>query len=199
MPPGQSSWATPIVHFPGTASCYHHGHCNITGAFGDASSEDRGLGKQGCWLEAKLDPQKSTLSAAAVATILRTLTMKGLLLLTLSSLFCWVSADIRCHSCYKVPVLGCVDRQSCRLEQGQKCLTTNVYLGKMWVFSNLRCGTPEEPCREAFNQTNHKLGLTYNTTCCNKDNCNSPAPRPTPALALVLLTSLAGLGLWLLH
>lgn len=147
----------------------------------------------------ELDPQKSTLSAAAVATILRTLTMKGLLLLILSSLFCWVSADIRCHSCYKVPVLGCVDRQSCRLEQGQKCLTTNVYLGKMWVFSNLRCGTPEEPCREAFNQTSHKLGLTYNTTCCNKDNCNSPAPRPTPALALVLLTSLAGLGLWLLH
>lgn len=71
--------------------------------------------------------------------------------------------------------------------------------GKMWVFSNLRCGTPEEPCREAFNQTNHKLGLTYNTTCCNKDNCNNPAPRPTPALALVLLTSLAGLSLWLLH
>ncbi|XP_047590556.1 lymphocyte antigen 6 complex locus protein G6c isoform X2 [Lutra lutra] len=99
----------------------------------------------------------------------------------------------------QVPVLGCVDRQSCRLEPGQQCLTTNVYLGKMWVFSNLRCGTPEEPCRETFNQTNHKLGLTYNTTCCNKDNCNSPAPRPTPALALVLLTSVAGLGLWLLH
>uniref|UniRef100_A0A3Q2HYF9 Lymphocyte antigen 6 family member G6C n=1 Tax=Equus caballus TaxID=9796 RepID=A0A3Q2HYF9_HORSE len=98
----------------------------------------------------------------------------------------------------QVPVLGCVDRQSCRLEPGQQCLTTNVYLGKMWVFSNLRCGTPEEPCREAFNQTSHKLGLTYNTTCCNKDNCNSLAPRPTPALALVL-TSLAGLGLWLLH
>ncbi|XP_077616981.1 lymphocyte antigen 6 complex locus protein G6c isoform X1 [Crocuta crocuta] len=109
------------------------------------------------------------------------------------------TADIRCHSCYKVPVLGCVDRQSCRLEPGQQCLTTNVYLGKMWVFSNLRCGTPEEPCREIFNQTNHKLGLSYNTTCCSKDNCNSPAPRPTPALALVLLTSLAGLGLWLLH
>ncbi|XP_019294409.1 lymphocyte antigen 6 complex locus protein G6c [Panthera pardus] len=125
--------------------------------------------------------------------------MKGLLLLTLSALLCWVSADIRCHSCYKVPVLGCVDRQSCRLEPGQQCLTTNVYLGKMWVFSNLRCGTPEEPCRETFNQTNHKLGLTYNTTCCSKDNCNSPAPRPTPALALILLTSLAGLGLWLLH
>ncbi|XP_057555651.1 lymphocyte antigen 6 complex locus protein G6c isoform X1 [Hippopotamus amphibius kiboko] len=144
--------------------------------------------------------------------------MKGLLLITLSSLLCWVSAhpqvsqtrhhfsptcvfpaDVRCHSCYKVPVLGCVDRQSCRLEPGQQCLTTNVYLGKMWVFSNLRCGTPEEPCKEAFNQTSHKLGLTYNTTCCNKDNCNSPAPRPTPALALVLLTSSAGLGLWLLH
>ncbi|XP_032503621.1 lymphocyte antigen 6 complex locus protein G6c isoform X1 [Phocoena sinus] len=109
------------------------------------------------------------------------------------------TADIRCHSCYKVPLLGCVDRQSCHLEPGQQCLTTNVYLGKMWVFSNLRCGTPEEPCREAFNQTNHKLGLTYNTTCCNKDNCNNPAPRPTPALALVLLTSLAGLSLWLLH
>ncbi|XP_032703078.1 LOW QUALITY PROTEIN: lymphocyte antigen 6 complex locus protein G6c [Lontra canadensis] len=128
-----------------------------------------------------------------------TLIMKGFLLLILSALLCWVSADIRCHSCYKVPVLGCVDRQSCRLDPGQQCLTTNVYLGKMWVFSNLRCGTPEEPCRETFNQTNHKLGLTYNTTCCNKDNCNSPAPRPTPALALVLLTSVAGLGLWLLH
>lgn len=34
---------------------------------------------------------KSALSAAAVATILRTLTMKGLLLLALSSLLCWVS------------------------------------------------------------------------------------------------------------
>uniref|UniRef100_A0A287D661 Lymphocyte antigen 6 family member G6C n=1 Tax=Ictidomys tridecemlineatus TaxID=43179 RepID=A0A287D661_ICTTR len=55
--------------------------------------------------------------------------MKGLLLLTLSALLCWVSADIRCHSCYKVPVLGCVDRQSCRLEPGHQCLTTNVYLG----------------------------------------------------------------------
>uniref|UniRef100_A0A8C5KF76 Lymphocyte antigen 6 family member G6C n=2 Tax=Jaculus jaculus TaxID=51337 RepID=A0A8C5KF76_JACJA len=128
------------------------------------------------------------------------LTMRCLLLLVLFALLCcWVSADIRCHSCYKVPVLGCVDRQSCRLEPGHQCLTTNVYLGKMWVFSNLRCGTPEEPCREAFNQTNHKLGLNYNTTCCNKDNCNSPAPRPAPALALVSLTSLAGLGLWLLH
>ncbi|NP_075952.1 lymphocyte antigen 6 complex locus protein G6c precursor [Mus musculus] len=126
--------------------------------------------------------------------------MKHLLLLTLSALlYCWVSADTRCHSCYKVPVLGCVDRQSCRLEPGHKCLTTNVYLGKMWVFSNLRCGTPEEPCREVFNETNHKLGLNYNTTCCDKDNCNSPAPRPTPALALISLTSLAGLGLWLLH
>ncbi|XP_063460879.1 lymphocyte antigen 6 complex locus protein G6c [Pan paniscus] len=72
-------------------------------------------------------------------------------------------------------------------------------LGKMWVFSNLRCGTPEEPCQEAFNQTNRKLGLTYNTSCCNKDNCNSAGPRPTPALGLVFLTSLAGLGLWLLH
>ncbi|EDL26673.1 lymphocyte antigen 6 complex, locus G6C, isoform CRA_a [Mus musculus] len=56
--------------------------------------------------------------------------MKHLLLLTLSALlYCWVSADTRCHSCYKVPVLGCVDRQSCRLEPGHKCLTTNVYLG----------------------------------------------------------------------
>ncbi|KAM7136910.1 lymphocyte antigen 6 complex locus protein G6c [Molossus nigricans] len=147
----------------------------------------------------ELDPQKSTLSAAAVATILRTLTMKGLLLLTLSSLFCWISGDIHCHSCYKVPVLGCVDRKSCRLESGHKCLTTNVYLGKMWVFSNLRCGTRAQPCEESSNQTIHKLGLTYNTTCCSEDNCNSPAPRPTPGLALVLLTSLAGLGLWLLQ
>nr|XP_012596465.1 lymphocyte antigen 6 complex locus protein G6c [Microcebus murinus] len=147
----------------------------------------------------ELHPRKSTLSAAAAATILRTLMMKGLLLLSLSALFCWASADIRCHSCYKVPVLGCVDRQSCRLEPGHQCLTTHVYLGKMWVFSNLRCGTSEEPCQEAYNQTNGKLGLTYNTTCCNKDNCNSPAPRPTPALALIFLTSLAGLGLWLLH
>ncbi|CAH6790101.1 Ly6g6c [Phodopus roborovskii] len=58
--------------------------------------------------------------------------MKHLLLLTLSALLCcWVSADTRCHSCYKVPVLGCVDRQSCRLEPGQKCLTTNVYLGNI--------------------------------------------------------------------
>lgn len=71
--------------------------------------------------------------------------------------------------------------------------------GKMWVFSNLRCGTPEEPCLEAFNQTNHKLGLTYNTTCCEKDSCNSAAPRPAPALGLGLLAALAGLGLWLLH
>ncbi|KAF3815207.1 hypothetical protein GH733_016589 [Mirounga leonina] len=121
------------------------------------------------------------------------------------SLTCVFPADIRCHSCYKVPVLGCVDRQSCRLEPGQQCLTTNVYLGniplfsKMWVFSNLRCGTPGEPCQEAFNQTNHKLGLTYNTTCCSKDSCNSPAPRPTPALTPVLLASVAGFGLWLLH
>ncbi|XP_006772896.1 PREDICTED: lymphocyte antigen 6 complex locus protein G6c [Myotis davidii] len=124
--------------------------------------------------------------------------MKGLLLVALSSLLCWVSADIRCHSCYKVPVLGCVDRTSCRLEPGQKCLTTNVYLGKMWVFSNLRCGTLAEPCQEALNQSNNKLGLIYNTTCCEKDNCNSPAPRPAPALGLVL-TSVAGAGLSLLH
>ncbi|XP_023443904.1 lymphocyte antigen 6 complex locus protein G6c [Dasypus novemcinctus] len=124
--------------------------------------------------------------------------MKGLLLLALSALLCRASADVRCHSCYKVPVLGCMDRQSCLLAPGQQCLTTNVYLGKMWLYSNLRCGTAEEPCREAFNQSNHKLGLTYNTTCCAKDSCNSPAPRPTPALALVL-TALAGLGLWLLH
>ncbi|ELW61862.1 Lymphocyte antigen 6 complex locus protein G6c [Tupaia chinensis] len=125
--------------------------------------------------------------------------MKGLLLLTLSALLLCVSADIRCHSCYKVPLLGCMDRQSCLLEPGQKCLTTNVYLGKMWLYSNLRCGTSKEPCLEAFNQTNQKLGLTYNTTCCSKDSCNSPAPRPAPALALVFLTSLAGVGLWLLH
>lgn len=51
------------------------------------------------------------------------------------SLICVFSADIRCHSCYKVPVLGCVDRTSCRLEQGQKCLTTNVYLGNLPFFS----------------------------------------------------------------
>ncbi|XP_004695191.1 PREDICTED: lymphocyte antigen 6 complex locus protein G6c [Condylura cristata] len=125
--------------------------------------------------------------------------MKGLLLLVLASLFCGISAQIRCHSCYKVPMLGCIDRQSCLLAQGQRCLTTNVYLGKMWLYSNLRCGTEKEPCVEALNQTNHKLGLTYNTTCCDRDSCNSPAPRPTPGLALVFLTSLAGLGLWLLH
>ncbi|KAM9233601.1 lymphocyte antigen 6 complex locus protein G6c isoform 1-T2 [Dugong dugon] len=139
------------------------------------------------------------LSSAVAATILRILTMKGLLLLALSTLVCWVSADIHCHSCYKIPLMGCVDRQSCHLEPNQQCMTTKVYLGKMWLFSNLRCGTPQEPCRAAFNQTNHKLGLTYNTTCCSTDNCNNPAPRPTPALALIFLTSLAGLGLWLLH
>ncbi|XP_006896241.1 PREDICTED: lymphocyte antigen 6 complex locus protein G6c [Elephantulus edwardii] len=126
--------------------------------------------------------------------------MKGLLLLALSALFCWVSADIRCNSCYKVPVLGCVDRQYCLLEPNQQCITTNAYLGKMWVFSNLRCGTSAEPCREAFNQTNHRLGLTYNTTCCSRDACNSPAPRPTSAPVFVILfSSLAALGLWLLH
>ncbi|KAM6186475.1 lymphocyte antigen 6 complex locus protein G6c [Rhynchocyon petersi] len=127
--------------------------------------------------------------------------MKGLLLLVLLTLLCCLSgADIRCNSCYKIPVLGCVDRKSCLLEPNQQCMTTNAYIGKMWVFSNLRCGTPDEPCREAFNQTYHKLGLTYNTTCCSKDSCNNPAPRPTPAPALVVLfTSLAGLGLWLLH
>ena len=54
-------------------------------------------------------------------------------------------------------------------------------------------------CKPAVNQTNQKGGLTYNTTCCSQDNCNSPAPRPMPALTLVFLTSLAGLGLWLLH
>ncbi|KAK2497303.1 hypothetical protein MC885_016292 [Smutsia gigantea] len=123
------------------------------------------------------------------------------------SLTCVFSAGIRCHSCYKVPVLGCVDRQCCLLEPGQRCLTTNVYLGnspffggeRRPVFSNLCCGTREEPCREAINQTGGKLGLTYTTTCCNQDSSNSPAPGPTPALSLVLLTSLAGLGLWLLH
>ncbi|XP_042540232.1 lymphocyte antigen 6 complex locus protein G6c [Dipodomys spectabilis] len=125
--------------------------------------------------------------------------MKGFLLLTLSALFCWVSADIRCHHCNKVPVLGCVDRKSCLLEQGQQCVTTNVYLGKMWLYSKLRCGTREEPCMEAFNGTIHKLGLNYNTTCCTKDSCNSLAPRATPGLALVFLTSFAGLGFWLLH
>lgn len=69
----------------------------------------------------------------------------------------------------------------------------------MWLYSKLRCGTSEEPCYEEFDKIDHKLGLNYNTTCCEKDYCNSPAPRPTPALALVFLTSLAGLGLWLLH
>ncbi|KAJ1068689.1 hypothetical protein CapIbe_019466 [Capra ibex] len=125
--------------------------------------------------------------------------MRALLLLSMSALLCWVSADIRCHSCYKLPVLGCVDRKSCRLEPGHQCLTTHAYIGKMWVFSRLDCGTPGEPCKPGVNQTNQKGGLTYNTTCCSQDNCNSPAPRPTPALTLVFLTSLAGLGLWLLH
>ncbi|XP_013012487.1 lymphocyte antigen 6 complex locus protein G6c [Cavia porcellus] len=124
---------------------------------------------------------------------------RGLLLLSLSALFCWVTADIHCHSCNKIPVLGCVNRQSCQLRPGHRCLTTNVYLGKMWLYSKLRCGTSEEPCYEEFDKIDHKLGLNYNTTCCEKDYCNSPAPRPTPALALVFLTSLAGLGLWLLH
>lgn len=45
----------------------------------------------------ELDPQKSTLSAAAVGTVLRTLTMKGLLLLTLSSLLCLVSGEHLIH------------------------------------------------------------------------------------------------------
>lgn len=51
------------------------------------------------------------------------------------SFTCFSPADIRCHSCYKVPVLGCVDRQSCRLEPGHQCLTTNVYLGNICLFS----------------------------------------------------------------
>uniref|UniRef100_A0A286XHH1 Lymphocyte antigen 6 family member G6C n=1 Tax=Cavia porcellus TaxID=10141 RepID=A0A286XHH1_CAVPO len=54
---------------------------------------------------------------------------RGLLLLSLSALFCWVTADIHCHSCNKIPVLGCVNRQSCQLRPGHRCLTTNVYLG----------------------------------------------------------------------
>ena len=54
------------------------------------------------------------------------------------SLTCVFPADIRCHSCYKVPVLGCVDRQSCRLEPGQQCLTTNVYLGNIPLFRGER-------------------------------------------------------------
>ncbi|KAM5326196.1 LOW QUALITY PROTEIN: lymphocyte antigen 6 complex locus protein G6c [Glossophaga mutica] len=144
--------------------------------------------------------------------------MKGLLWLTLSSLLCWVSdragrntycigssppyplvwlSPSHCHSCYKVSVLGCVD-QHCHLKPGHKCLTINVYLRKMWVFSNLRCGTTEKAC-DTFTQSNSKLCLTCNTTCYDKDKCNSPALGPTPALALVLLTSLAGLGLCLLH
>ncbi|XP_060046790.1 lymphocyte antigen 6 complex locus protein G6c [Erinaceus europaeus] len=93
--------------------------------------------------------------------------MKGLLLLILSSLLCWVSADIRCHSCYKLPVLGCMASQSCALDPGQKCLTTMCTLVIFLLYWRKRA--------------------------------NLPAPRPTPALALVFFTSLAGLGLWLLH
>lgn len=51
---------------------------------------------------------------------------------------CVFPADIRCYSCYKVPLLGCVDRQSCHLEPGQQCLTTNVYLGNIPFFSGER-------------------------------------------------------------
>ena len=53
------------------------------------------------------------------------------------SLTCVFPADIRCHSCYKVPVLGCVDRQSCRLEPGQQCLTTHAYLGNIPFLSGV--------------------------------------------------------------
>lgn len=54
------------------------------------------------------------------------------------SLTCVFPADIRCHSCYKVPVLGCVDRQSCLLEKGHQCITTNVYLGNIPFFGGER-------------------------------------------------------------
>lgn len=44
----QSSWATLTVYFPGASSCWGGGGgCKIAGAFRDASSESRGLGKQG--------------------------------------------------------------------------------------------------------------------------------------------------------
>ncbi|XP_072493660.1 lymphocyte antigen 6 complex locus protein G6c [Notamacropus eugenii] len=122
--------------------------------------------------------------------------MNAFLLLSLSALVCWASADIRCHSCNKFPVVGCVDRKSCLLDQGHQCLSTDVYLGKMWLYSKYRCGSATEPCIPGINRTNE---LTYNTTCCRRDSCNSFAPRPSPVLSLSLLTPFAGLGFWLLH
>lgn len=125
--------------------------------------------------------------------------MKDLILLLQFPLLCLVSADIRRYSCYKDPVLGCVDRQSCHLEPGQKCLQIMCALIECGFVPNFDVAHQKNLVGGAFNQTIHKLGLNCNTTCCEKDNCNNPAHWSTPALVLIFLTSLAGLGLWLLH
>ncbi|XP_044529801.1 lymphocyte antigen 6 complex locus protein G6c [Gracilinanus agilis] len=121
--------------------------------------------------------------------------MNVFLLLSLSALVCWASADIRCHSCYKFPMVGCMDRKSCKLADGHQCMTTDAYLGRMWIYSNYDCGSEKKPCRPGINKTNE---ITYNTTCCSRDSCNS-APRPSPMQNLSFLSLFAGLGIWLLH
>ncbi|XP_028911250.1 lymphocyte antigen 6 complex locus protein G6c [Ornithorhynchus anatinus] len=125
--------------------------------------------------------------------------MNPLMLLALSVLVFGVSADIRCNSCDKVPVLGCLHWKSCLLQSGHQCLTTNVYLGKMWLYSKLRCGTPEEPCLTAVNKTDRTLGLNYNTTCCGSDSCNNAAPPLRQPLPLAWLAAVGALGFWLFH
>ncbi|XP_001376178.1 lymphocyte antigen 6 complex locus protein G6c [Monodelphis domestica] len=122
--------------------------------------------------------------------------MNVFLLLTFSALICWVSADIRCHSCYKFPMIGCVDRKSCKLEEGHQCLSTNVYLGRMWIYSSFDCGSEKKPCREGINKTND---LTYNTTCCRRDSCNGFAPHSSPFQNFSFLILFAGFGIWLLN